>query len=126
MEKKFLVCEICGNVGSLIIDKGIELHCCGTEMQEVKANSTDAATEKHVPIVEKTAKGVKVTVGSVMHPMEASHLINHIYVQTDKGGYGKDLVAGEQPVVEFDLNGETPVAVYEYCNLHGLWVTEVK
>lgn len=103
-----------------------KLVCCGEEMKELVANTVDAALEKHTPAV--TVEGNKVTavVGSVEHPMLEEHYIQWIYLETTKGAYRRDLKPGEKPCAEFLLSeGEKPVAVYEYCNLHGLWKTEI-
>lgn len=97
--------------------------CCGQKMEELVANTTDAATEKHVPAVEVNGRDVKVTVGSVEHPMVAEHFIQWILVESKQGIQIKWLNAGEAPVQNFTLaEGDELVSVYEYCNLHGLWV----
>ena len=90
--------------------------------QEVVAGSTDAAQEKHVPVVTKKCKTVKVDVGSVMHPMAEAHLIEWIALETEQGYQMKNLTAQSVPSVTFTLaDGDKAVAVYAYCNLHGLW-----
>ena len=90
--------------------------------QEVFAGSTDAAQEKHVPVVTKKCKTVKVDVGSVMHPMSEAHLIEWIALETEQGYQMKNLTAQSVPSVTFTLaDGDKAVAVYAYCNLHGLW-----
>ncbi|MEH2941399.1 desulfoferrodoxin family protein [Lachnospiraceae bacterium KK002] len=95
--------------------------------QELKANSTDAAGEKHVPVVEKKGDTIVVKVGELEHPMLEAHHIMWIYLETDRGGMLRKLTPGEKPEAEFVLPaGEKPVAAYEYCNLHGLWVAEIK
>ncbi len=99
--------------------------CCGDEMQELKANTSDGATEKHVPEVKIEQDTVKVQVGSIEHPMLEEHYIQWIYLQTETDGQIKYLKPGEAPKAEFALNGRKPVAVYEYCNLHGLWKKEL-
>lgn len=89
---------------------------------ELKAGSTDAAQEKHVPVVTKKCKSVKVDVGSVAHPMTAEHLIEWVALETEQGYQVKYLTAGSEPVCLFTLaDGDKAVAVYAYCNLHGLW-----
>lgn len=89
---------------------------------ELVACSTDAAVEKHVPVVTKKCKQVKVDVGSVAHPMTAEHLIEWVAIETEQGYQVKYLTAGSAPVCEFSLaGGDALVAVYAYCNLHGLW-----
>lgn len=90
--------------------------------KELIAGSTDAAQEKHVPVVTKKCKQVKVDVGSVTHPMTEEHLIEWVAIETEQGYQVKYLKAGEAPVCTFSLtDGDALVAVYAYCNLHGLW-----
>lgn len=89
---------------------------------ELVAGSTDAAQEKHVPVVEKKCKTVKVDVGSVSHPMTAEHLIEWVAIETAQGYQIKYLTADGAPACTFTLaDGDSLVAVYAYCNLHGLW-----
>ena len=98
------------------------LTCCGEQMQELVAGSTDAATEKHVPVVELDGKKVVVTVGSTIHPMQDNHFIEWIILETTKGVYKKNLKPLDEPVATFVLeDGEEILHAYEYCNLHGLW-----
>ena len=100
--------------------------CCGEPMRELKANTTDAAQEKHVPEVSVEGNLVKVKVGSVEHPMTEEHHIAFIYLETEHGVTRKDLDHTGKPEAVFALaEGEKPVAVYEYCNLHGLWKKEL-
>ncbi len=113
---KFYQCEKCGKV---MITKE-EMKCEG--WKELIACSTDAAKEKHVPVVTKKCKQVKVDVGSVAHPMSEEHLIEFVVLETEKGYQVKYLAAGELPVCNFSLtDGDKAVRVYAYCNLHGLW-----
>ena len=123
--QKFFKCEKCGNFLTLIEAKGGPLTCCGVSMKELTANTEEASVEKHLPDVTVTANGIDVAVGSVLHPMEAAHYIQFIYVETDKGGQFKHLELDESPVASFTFVDEKPIAVYEYCNLHGLWKTEL-
>ena len=125
MDTKFYVCPVCGQVVEKVTDKGIPVVCCGKPMEELKANTTDASQEKHVPVVTVDGNKVNVTVGSVAHPMEAEHYIEWIYVQTENGGLRKTLNPGDAPEAEFCLGGDKAVAVYAYCNLHGLWKADV-
>lgn len=93
---------------------------------ELKANSTDAAVEKHVPVVEVSGQDVKVTVGSVLHPMSEEHYISHIILVTDREALMKNLKPGEESKATFKLaQGEVVKSAYSYCNLHGLWVKEL-
>ena len=106
----FLKCNVCGNIVVKLVDKGVSLFCCGQMMQEVNVNSTDAAVEKHVPVVEQNGNTIFVKVGEVEHPMTAEHYISHIIVLTDKGYYVRELTPGDRPE-----------ATYSICNLHGIW-----
>ena len=102
------------------------LACDGEPMEELTANTTDAAQEKHVPVVKREGNTVTVTVGSVPHPMTAEHLIQWIFLQTKQGGQYKMLSASDEPKAIFALaDGDEPIAAYEYCNLHGLWKAEL-
>ena len=90
-------------------------------MDELVANTTDAATEKHVPVVTVDGNNVTVQVGEVAHPMVPEHYIQWIFVKTVKGGQRKLLIPGTEPKAEFCLVDDKVLEVYEYCNLHGLW-----
>jgi len=120
-ERKFYLCELCGNLVGLIREGGGELACCGQPMKLLVPNTTDASQEKHVPVVTVDGDIVRVRVGSAEHPMTEAHYIQWIYLCTENGGQRRCLHPGDAPAAEFVLNGETPVAVYAYCNLHGLW-----
>ena len=97
----------------------------GSEMDELKANSTDAAGEKHVPVITVDGNKVHVVVGSVIHPMTEEHSIQFIALETKQGVQRKALLPTDQPVADFVLaEGDEVVAAYEYCNLHGLWKVE--
>ena len=119
--KRFFICEHCGNLIGMVHDAGVPVMCCGQKMTELIPNTTDAANEKHVPEVEVDGDLVKVSVGSVEHPMTEEHFIQWIFVETERGGQRKALNPGEKPYAEFCLNGDKAKAVYAYCNLHGLW-----
>jgi len=95
--------------------------CCGENMVELVANATDAAGEKHVPVVSVDGNTINVSVGSVAHPMIEEHFIEWIYLETEKGGQMKFLKPGEEPKASFVLENDEPVGAYAYCNLHGLW-----
>jgi superoxide reductase len=111
---------------TLLEDAGVPVVCCGEEMKEMTANTSDGATEKHVPVIEAEGGNVSVTVGSVAHPMLPEHHIVWIYLQTNQGGQIKYLEPGSEPKAVFALaEGEAVVAAYEYCNLHGLWKASV-
>ena len=124
-ETKFYICEKCGNLVGLIHESGAPLVCCGQKMTKLEAGVVEASREKHIPVVTVEGSSVKVVVGSVLHPMSEEHNISWVYLQTDKGGQRKNLAAGEEPVVTFSLADEKPIAVYAYCNLHGLWKADI-
>ena len=123
---KFYLCEHCKNLIGMVDNKGVPIMCCGQKMTALEPNTTDAAGEKHLPVVTKEGNTIKVNVGSVDHPMTEEHLIEWLYLETNNGGQRKNLKAGGAPYVEFILaDGEEAVAVYAYCNLHSLWKTEL-
>ncbi|MBN2038736.1 MAG: desulfoferrodoxin [Spirochaetes bacterium] len=115
-------CEICGNIVEVVHASDGQLVCCGKPMMLFEENTVDAAKEKHVPVVEKTADGVKVKVGSVAHPMEEKHFIEWIEIIHPDGKVDrKFLKPGESPEAEFCAEVESGAIVREYCNVHGLW-----
>ena len=123
---KFYRCEHCGNIIIKLHDSGVPVVCCGQPMTELVPGATDGAYEKHVPAVTLDGSVVKVQIGEVEHPMMEEHYIQFIVLETSSGYQIKNLKAGDKPVAEFTLTaGDKAVAVYEYCNLHGLWVKEV-
>ena len=123
---KIFKCNHCGNIFEVVNDAKVVPVCCGEPMRELKANTTDAAQEKHVPEVSVEGNLVKVKVGSVEHPMTEEHHIAFIYLETESGVARKDLDHTGKPEAVFALaEGEKPVSVYEYCNLHGLWKKEL-
>ena len=109
----------------MIHDAGADLVCCGEKMDVLAPNTVDASNEKHLPVVTVEGNEVTVHVGSVTHPMAPEHFIQWIYLETDKGGMMKQLAPGEAPEAKFTLTDEKAVAAYDYCNLHGLWKTEI-
>ena len=121
---KFYICEHCGNIVGLIHDAGVPLVCCGQKMTKLEAGVVEASREKHIPVAEVKGSTVEVIVGSVLHPMTEEHSITWVYLETDRGGQRKNLTPGEEPKVTFALADEKPIAVYAYCNLHGLWKVE--
>ncbi|MCR5149057.1 MAG: desulfoferrodoxin FeS4 iron-binding domain-containing protein [Eubacterium sp.] len=123
---KVLKCMTCGNIVTVLNEGGGTITCCGSAMTELVPNTSDGAGEKHVPVVTVDGAKVSVAVGSVEHPMLDAHYIQWIALETDKGVQFKNLKPGEKPVAEFVLaDGEKAVAAYEYCNLHGLWKTDI-
>ena len=113
-------CEICGNIVEVLHVGGGTLSCCGQAMKHYAENTTDAATEKHVPVIEKTDAGIAVKVGSVAHPMAEDHWIQWIELVADGVTHRRFLAAGDAPEAVFTVSGETLTA-RAYCNLHGLW-----
>lgn len=121
---KFYKCQHCGNVVVKLVDAKIPLFCCGEIMQELKANTVDASTEKHIPVVKVDGNTVEVVVGEVLHPMLPEHYINFVVLETENGFDIKQLDPQSAPKAIFHVEDEKLVAVYEYCNLHGLWAFE--
>lgn len=113
-------CNVCGNIVEILHPGVGQLVCCGQPMQLLVANTVDAAQEKHVPVIEKTERGVKVKVGSVPHPMEEKHYIEWIEIIADGQVYKKFLKPGDKPEAEFCVQAEK-IQAREHCNLHGLW-----
>ena len=127
MKRKFLLCRRCGNLIEMINDSGVTPICCGTDMNELTPNSVEAATEKHIPVVEIDGNIARVTIGSTLHPMEEAHYIEWMYLETSIGIKRVKLNPKEEPIASFALlEEETVVAAYAYCNLHGLWIKELK
>lgn len=122
---KFYVCSHCGNLVGVIHDAGVPLMCCGQKMDPLVPNTVEASGEKHLPVVTVEPGKVKVNVGSAAHPMVEEHSIQWVYLETDQGGQRKALNPGDAPEVTFALDQEKPLRVYAYCNLHGLWMTEL-
>jgi len=116
-------CNACGNIVEVVHAGEGDLVCCGEPMKLFKENTVDAAKEKHVPVIEKTAEGYKVTVGSVAHPMEEKHWIEWIELVADGKAYRQFLKPGEAPEATFCVKADK-VSAREFCNLHGLWKTE--
>ncbi len=124
-EAKFYVCETCGNLVGMINESGVNMMCCGKKMTQIVPGTVEASKEKHIPVATVEGDTVKVNVGSVDHPMTEEHLIEWVYLQTCRGGQRKCLKAGDAPTVTFALCDEKPIAVYAYCNLHGLWKADL-
>ncbi len=113
-------CNACGNIVEVVHAGGGDLVCCGEPMKLFTENTVDAAKEKHVPVIEKTADGYKVKVGSVAHPMEEKHWIEWIELVADGKVYRQQLAPGDVPEATFCIKADK-VFAREYCNLHGLW-----
>ena len=113
-------CEVCGNIVELVHSGGGQLVCCGQPMKALAENSSDGAKEKHVPAIEKTSEGYKISVGSVAHPMEEAHYIEWIELLADGIAYRAFLKPGDKPEASFCVKA-SKVSAREYCNKHGLW-----
>ena len=124
---EFYKCKKCGNFVTFLLPKtAVTPKCCGDDMEKILPNTTDGATEKHVPVVRKDGNTYTVCIGDVEHPMMEEHYIQFIILETETGFYKKDLKPGEKPEAVFILGeGEKPIAAYEYCNLHGLWKKDI-
>ena len=121
-DMKFYVCKHCGNIVAYAYNSGVKVVCCGEEMQEMVPGTVDASKEKHVPEVTVEGNLVKVRIGSVEHPMEEKHYITFIALETENGNQRKPLKPGDKPEAVFSIiPGDKVKAVYEHCNLHGLW-----
>lgn len=116
-------CFVCGNIVAVMHASEGELVCCGQPMKMMKEGSTDGAQEKHVPVIEKTADGYKVKVGSVAHPMEDSHWIEWIEIIADGKSYRQFLKPGQPAEADFCIKADK-ITAREYCNLHGHWKAE--
>ena len=140
MKAKFYICEHCGNLVTTIHNAGVPLVCCGEKMKELLPNTVEASGEKmkellpntveasgekHLPVAELSGSTLTVTVGAVEHPMVDVHHIQWLFVETENGGQLRYLAPGQAPKAVFELGSEKPVAVYAYCNLHGLWMTKL-
>ncbi len=125
-EPQFFICKHCGNVAEKLFDGGVGMVCCGEEMQRMVPNTTDGAAEKHVPVYTGNGRDIEVQVGSVPHPMLPEHYIGWIWLETQLGGQRKVLAPGDEPRAVFTLApGDTAIAIYEWCNIHGLWKVDV-
>lgn len=119
---KFYVCETCGNLITKVKDSSVPVVCCGKIMEELIPGSVDASAEKHVPLCSLDENKVFVMVGEAEHPMVSEHYIAWIAIETEAGAQIKYLTPGEQPAASFCIGSQdTLIAVYAYCNLHGLW-----
>lgn len=122
MATKFFKCKNSDNIAIKLVDSATTCTCCDDSWVELVANTVDASQEKHVHVVTKVDDNtIRVDVGSIEHPMAPDHHISFIYVETENGGMLKYLK--DKPVASFFVGNDKPIAVYEYCNLHGLWKT---
>lgn len=118
----FYKCDVCKNIIIHVKEEHGAVSCCGSTMKKLEPNTTDAAGEKHVPVIIQNGRNVIVEVGSVLHPMLDVHYIEWICIETTKGYQIKHLNPNEEPKALFTLaDGEELISAYEHCNLHGLW-----
>ena len=125
-ELKFFKCPHCGKIVEVVKDSIVPMMCCGQKMERLYPGTTEASAEKHIPSVRVNEKRVWVQVGEVLHPMTDEHHIEWVCLLTDKGVYRKSLTVGKIPTASFLLLNEKPIAVYAYCNLHGLWMASAE
>ncbi len=119
-QKQAYKCNVCGNIVEVLHVGGGQLVCCGKPMELLQEKTQDIGLEKHVPIIEKTANGVKVKVGSIPHSMEEKHYIDWIEIIADGKYCRKFLKPGDKPEAEFEVQADN-ITAREYCNIHGLW-----
>ena len=123
---KFYICSKCKKIIGMVRPSACDTYCCGVPMEELTANTSDGAVEKHVPVVNVEGNIVSVKVGEAAHPMLDEHYIMWVALKTKKGAQRKVLSPGDAPEISFALtDDDEAVAVYEYCNLHGLWKKEL-
>lgn len=122
VQRRIYRCNICGNIVEVLQAGSGELVCCGQPMELLEGKTEDVGSEKHLPVIEETEKGIKVKVGSEPHPMEEKHCIEWIEVMAIDGqSCRKFLKPGDKPEAGFQIKKEEVVVVREYCNVHGLW-----
>jgi superoxide reductase len=123
--KQIYRCNTCGNIVEVMHAGGGTLVCCGNEMELLDETPLVEGAEKHVPVIEKTGKGVKIKVGSLKHPMEENHYIEWIEVVVDDRVYRKFLKPGGEPEAEFEVEASGNIKAREYCTVHGLWGSSI-
>ena len=122
MKQKFYICRHCGNIIAMLRDKGVPVYCCGEEMQEITPGTTEASTEKHIPVYEVRDGIVHVTVGSVEQPMTKEHYIEWVCLETERGIQSAHLDPDDKPKAKFALcEGDEVRAIYAFSNQHDLW-----
>ena len=123
---KLFICQHCGNIAEMIKDSQVNPHCCGEKMLLLNAKESEEGQEKHLPVVSIENNVVSIKVGSTAHPMIPTHYIGFLFLETDKKVYRANLSSEDKPQCQFIISDEEkPLAVYEYCNLHGLWKTTI-
>lgn len=122
MELKFYRCKHCGKIVAIVNETAVPTICCGEAMEQIIPGTTDAAVEKHVPVISQNGNIIEVTVGSVAHPMAPEHYIEWIALRTKQGNQRKALKPGDAPKATFAIvDGDELIEAYAYCNLHSLW-----
>lgn len=121
MNTKFYICKHCGNIITFAKASGAPVSCCGEPMTELIANTTEAATEKHIPVVERDGMKVTVRIGEVDHPMIEEHFIEWIALETDDELILKKLTPADPPKAEFTVAENKKITAFAYCNIHSLW-----
>lgn len=124
-ETNFCVCKQCGNLVELILDKDVPIVCCGENMKKLIPNTMEGSTEKHLPSITYVGNKIEVAVGSILHPMEDMHNIIFICLKTKNGIQRKKLNVSDKPIAIFSVEDDIPLLVYAYCNIHGLWKTDI-
>lgn len=117
----FYRCRHCGNVIIKLHDSHVPVVCCKEEMAILTANTEEASFEKHIPIIRGTETVTEILIGETLHPMTEDHAIEWIYVETRQGGYIHNLKPTDEPKIQTVMKQDDILAVYSYCNLHGLW-----
>lgn len=122
MKTNFYVCPVCGNVIVKLVDSGVVPHCCGRPMMLLEENESDGLGEKHLPALHRVDEcTIHVEVGEKPHPMSPDHYIQFILLESEQGLQVRFLKPDRRPTATFFCGRDKPTAVYEYCNLHGLW-----
>lgn len=122
---KFYICKTCGNIITKVKDSSVPVVCCGKVMEELVAGGVEASTEKHIPVYNIDNNKVFVMVGEAEHPMVKEHYIEWIAIETQAGTQIKYLSPEDKPAASFNIGSQDSlIAVYAYCNLHGLWKKE--
>lgn len=119
-KKQIYRCNICGNIVEMLHEGAGQLVCCGVPMELLEEKTKDEGMEKHVPVIEKTTKGILVKVGSIAHPMDPNHYIEWIELIDGENVYRKQLKASDKPEALFPISADS-LSAREYCSIHGLW-----
>ena len=124
-ENRFHICKSCGNIVGMLHDSGTPIMCCGREMTRLEPNTSDKNSEKHLPKVTVKGDTVTVDIEAVTYPTAEDHGVPWVYLQTDRGGQRKCLIPHVETQAFFSLCNEKPVAVYAFCDMNGLWKTDI-